>query len=203
MRHATGSVRRLVWRFAGVVILVAGFLALGGPAHASGSICTYGSSEGNTYTCLYVNGNGAFVSYAVASAHVFNSTRTLQVCLHAPNGSRIGCTMYDVVEPGWTLKFTWAPHSYVTSGAYTAVTWRKNSDASTTEIGAVAVLVQLRLPMFARQPFTTYGGELADAKPYSADVFHRRCSRSSFVAIDGRFERPGQRERQILYLRRF
>jgi hypothetical protein len=102
------------------------------------------------YTCIYVNGNGAFVSYAQASARVFNQTRTLQVCLHAPNGTRIGCTMYDVVEPGWTLTYTWAPHSYVTSGYYEAVTWRKNNDASTTEIGAVALLVQLCLPLPAR-----------------------------------------------------
>jgi hypothetical protein len=82
------------------------------------------------------------VSYATATAHVFHYARTLQACLHAPNGSRIGCTMYDVVEPGWTLKYTWAPHSYVTSGNYTAVTWRKNNDASSTEIGSVALLVQ-------------------------------------------------------------
>lgn len=142
MHNATRFVRRQVWRFTGVAILLAGLLALGGPASASGSNCTFGSSSGNTYTCIYVNGNGAFVSYAVASARVFNSTRTLQVCLHAPNGSRIGCTMYDVVEPGETLKFTWAPHNYVTSGYYTAVTWRKNNDASTTEIGAAALLVQ-------------------------------------------------------------
>lgn len=146
MRYATGPVPRLVWRIIGVAILATGLLALGGPASASGSICTYGSSSGNVYTCLYVNGTGSFVSYAVASSRVFNSTRTLQVCLHAPNGSRIGCTMYDVVEPGYTLKYTWAPHSYVTSGYYTAVTWRKNSDASTTEIGAVALLVQLCRP---------------------------------------------------------
>lgn len=138
-RITVRSVRRLL----AVLVLGAGVsLAASQPAQASGTGCTYGSSSGNAYTCIYVNGNGAFVSYAVASVRVMNSTRTLQVCLHAPNGSRIGCTMYDVVEPGWTLKYTWAPHNYVTSGAYCAVTWRKNSDASTTEIGAVCLLVQ-------------------------------------------------------------
>jgi len=143
VRRVTRPSRRSIRNLIGVIVLIAGFLAIAGPASASGSDCTYGSSDGNVYTCIYVNGNGAFVSYATATAKVISSARTLQVCLHAPNGTRIGCTMYDVVEPGWTLTYTWAPHSEVTSGDYSAYTWRKNNDASTTEIGAVALLVQL------------------------------------------------------------
>jgi hypothetical protein len=112
------------------------------PAGASGSDRTYGSSNGNTLTCIYMNGNGAFVSYMQATAHVVSSGRVLQSCLHNPNGGRIGCTAFTYIAPGGTLPYTWAPHNYVSSGPYRALTWRKNNDDSTTEIGAVCLIVQ-------------------------------------------------------------
>ena len=117
-------------------------VALSGPASASGRYCTYGGSSGNTQTCIYVNGNGAFVSYMQSSAHVVSYGRVLQSCLHNPSGGRIGCTSYTYVGPGSTLTYTWAPHNYVTSGDYCALTWRQNTDGSTTQIGAVCLLVQ-------------------------------------------------------------
>lgn len=125
-----------------VAALLLSMVAFSLPARASGSGCTYGSSSGNTLTCIYVNGNGAFVSYMQSSAHVVSYGRVLQSCLHNPGGGRIGCTAYTYIGPGGTLTYTWAPHNYVTSGAYCALTWRKNNDGSTTEIGTFCFLVQ-------------------------------------------------------------
>src|ERR1700683_4316227 len=125
-----------------VTVLLGSMVAFSGPAGATGIGCTYGSSNGNVYTCIYVNGSGAYVNYMQATAQVTSSGRVLQECLHNPSGGRIGCTAYTYVAPGDTLPYTWAPYNYVTSGDYCAVTWRENNNGSTTQIGAICFLVQ-------------------------------------------------------------
>jgi uncharacterized membrane protein len=141
-----------------VALMVASF-ALAGPAQAAtaaptqsgvvtatsvvpltGTSCGYGSSSGNTYTCMYVNGSGLFINYARASASVVNSGRTLQVCIRGPQGT-IGCTVFTYVAPGNTLLLYWYPHSNEPAGNYCANTWRLNSDGSHTEIGHYCVNV--------------------------------------------------------------
>jgi hypothetical protein len=116
-------------------------IAFSVPASASGGNCSTGSSEGNTNTCMYVSGSGTYVGYMRSSAAILGSGRTLQSCLHAPSGARIGCTAYQYVPPGQFIGYTWDAEGYVAAGAYCAVTWRQNTDGSTTEIGAACVEV--------------------------------------------------------------
>jgi hypothetical protein len=69
------------------------------------------------------------------SASVTTSGRTLQSCLHL-NGTRIACTAYSYVRPGSGIALTWIPGGYIPNGTYCAVTWRKDPNGSTTEIGS-------------------------------------------------------------------
>jgi hypothetical protein len=74
-------------------------------------------------------------------SHVINSGRTLQVCIHGPQGT-IGCTPFLPVSPGGTLSITWSPNSNEPAGDYCANTWRANSGgAPPTEIGHYCVNV--------------------------------------------------------------
>jgi hypothetical protein len=126
-----------------VPVMLVSALTLSGPAKATGKFCVTGSSDGNTLTCIYVNGSGSFVNYMQASADTVNSGRVLQACLHNPSNGRIGCTKFTYVAPDSPpLTYTWAPHNYVTSGYYCTVTWRQNNDGSTTQIGGSCLLVQ-------------------------------------------------------------
>ena len=106
-----------------------------GPASASASGCTLGSSSGNVVTCISILGEGLFVNEMTASADVVNSTRTLQVCLHGPASALPRCTPFEVVQPGGTITVQWFPNRDVPAGTYCARTWRKNADGSTTLIG--------------------------------------------------------------------
>jgi hypothetical protein len=137
------------------MMIVVPSLVVGGPAQAAtptaahsassrlmpasivpntGSSCGYGSSSGNVYTCMYVNGSRLYINYAEASASVINSGRTIQVCIRRPQGT-IGCTAFTYVPPGYTLYLDWYPYSYEPAGYYCANTWRRNSDGPHTEIG--------------------------------------------------------------------
>jgi hypothetical protein len=111
------------------------------PASASGGECSTGSSDGNTNTCIYVSGSGTYVGYMKSTAAILGGGRTLQSCLHYPSGARIGCTAFQYVPAGKSITGEWEPNSYVAAGAYCAVTWRQNSDGSTTEIGEACVEV--------------------------------------------------------------
>jgi hypothetical protein len=106
-----------------------------GPASASSSGCTLGSSSGNVVTCISILGEGLFVNEMTASADVVDSTRTLQVCLHGPSSSLPRCTSFEVVKPGGTISVQWFPNRDVPAGTYCARTWRRNSDGSHTLIG--------------------------------------------------------------------
>ena len=102
----------------------------GAAAAASQTFCGYGSSSGNVRTC--VADKGGSVS---SSATVVHQAQVLQSCLHR-NGSRIGCTAYTYVRPRGGIGFTWAAPGGVPPGTYCAVTWRKNTNGSTSEIGS-------------------------------------------------------------------
>ncbi len=107
----------------------------------TGSSCGTGSSSGNVQTCMRVVGSGLHIDSATASAHVINSGRTLQACIHGPQGT-IGCTPFVFVPVGGTLSITWSPNRNEPAGDYCANTWRANSGgASPTEIGHQCVNV--------------------------------------------------------------
>jgi hypothetical protein len=103
--------------------------------------CTTGSSSGNVNTCMYVNGTGPFINYAIASATVVSSGRTLQVCMYNPDEHQIGCQGPQYVQPDHTLSFTWDPQANEQTGAYCADTGRQNADGSFTIIGVACVSV--------------------------------------------------------------
>lgn len=103
-------------------------------ADATYTRCGYGSSSGNTYTCVAVTRSGAYLDSVKASAKIINAARTIQVCTHAPWGT-MGCTAFYKVYPGATLRITSYQNSYVEAGNYCANTWRYNSNGTHTEIG--------------------------------------------------------------------
>ena|SRR5437879_3392377 len=108
-------------------------------AFASGSSCTYGASNGNTRTCMSVNGSGLHINSATASAHVVNVGRTLEVCMTGPAvGS---CSGFVFVSPGQTLSGSWSPNANEPTGDYCAVTYRQNANGSQTQIGRACVNV--------------------------------------------------------------
>ncbi len=106
-----------------------------GPAPASSSGCTLGSSSGNVVTCISILGEGLFVSEMTASADVVDSARKIQVCLKGPSSSLPRCTDFQTVKPGGTIVVQWFPNRDVPAGTYCARTWRQNSDGSHTLIG--------------------------------------------------------------------
>lgn len=102
------------------------------PALASTDYCTTGSSGGNTNTCIDLNaGDGSQVQ---GSAHIYNATRTLSVCV-TENSSTLGCTPWVSVAPGQTLYER--PGLDVPPATYCSTTYRLNSDGSNTEIGRI------------------------------------------------------------------
>jgi hypothetical protein len=114
----------------GCVLLVA---VHAGDATAASSACGYGSSSGNVRTCVSVGNTSVSTSSTVVS-----SGRVLQSCLHR-NGARLGCTAYTYVPPGSSIGLQWIYGGGVPSGTYCALTWRRNTDGSTTQIGSECV----------------------------------------------------------------
>jgi hypothetical protein len=137
MKRMTDRARRIVRAAALVSALVpaAAVVSYVGAPAAGASVnsgCTYGSSNGNTKTCI--SGDANFTSVST-SASVTTSGRTLQSCLHR-NGTRIECTGYSYVRPGSGIGLTWIPGGSIPNGTYCALTWRKDPNGSTSEIGS-------------------------------------------------------------------
>jgi len=94
------------------------------PAHAQDR-CTYGSSSGNTYTCINANSGGAD-----AQATIRHRARSLDVCLTNQWGGVIDCTGYQNVTPGHYLRIGF--RGRLQPELYCADTYR-----SGTEIGHI------------------------------------------------------------------
>src|SRR2546421_4474526 len=110
-------------------------LAGAGSAFAdSGPACSIGSSNGNTLTCLSIQGTGLFVRHVTVTATVETSGRTLQVCIHGPDPALPLCSPFQFVSPGSTIRLGWSPNRNVSPGTYCARTWRQNNDGSHTLI---------------------------------------------------------------------
>jgi hypothetical protein len=103
--------------------------------------CTTGSSDGNTTTCMYVNGTGLLINYDRGSATVHTSTRTLDECISGPVTAADNCTGYENVGPGGYLPIGWDPNMDEPAGDYCATTYRLNSNGSSTQIGHTCVQV--------------------------------------------------------------
>jgi hypothetical protein len=126
--------------FAAIASAIALFgIAGGSTALASDTTCTFGSSSGNTHTCMSVNGGGLHINSATASAHVVNSGRTLDVELSGP--PIFISSGFFFVPAGATLSVTWTPNSNEPAGNYCATTLRLNSNGTTTQIGHTCVNV--------------------------------------------------------------
>ncbi len=117
------------------------FAGAGSALASAGPNCTFGSSSGNTLTCFQIDGSGLHVDDMIASATVENSGRTLQECIHGPDGALPKCTSFQFVAPGDTLGIGWFPNRNVPAGTYCGRTWRRNSDGSHTLIGEVCFSV--------------------------------------------------------------
>ena len=115
--------------------LVAGvFVAITSPAvalAASNTQCGYGSSAGNTRTCLTIGSTAASTSATVVS-----SGRVLRSCLRF-NGARLSCSAYSYVRPGAGIGNTWIAGGAVPGGTYCAVTWKLAPDGVQSKIGTV------------------------------------------------------------------
>jgi len=130
----TKLTRRKMGLLAVAVCTTALFVAAGA-ASADDGDCTTGSSSGNVNTCVNIVGGGLLVNNITASAHVVDSTRTLQVCIHGPAAALPLCTDFEQVPPGSTLIKQWFPNADEPAGSYCARTWRENADGSHTLIG--------------------------------------------------------------------
>jgi hypothetical protein len=95
--------------------------------------CGYGSSGGNTRTCV------TMASTAVStSATVISTGRTIRSCLRR-NGARLQCTAYSYVKPGGGTGSSWVAGGAVPDGTYCAVTWRLNTNGAQTKVGTECV----------------------------------------------------------------
>jgi hypothetical protein len=132
---------RTLWQRAtkliAVLPLVGGlFVAITPPAVASASAntqCGYGSSAGNTRTCLTIGSRTASTS-----ATVVYSGRVLRSCLRL-NGARLACSAYTYVTPGAGIGNTWIAGGAVPDGTYCAVTWKLAPDGVQSRIGTICV----------------------------------------------------------------
>ncbi|HKT01869.1 MAG TPA: hypothetical protein VJT31_20270 [Rugosimonospora sp.] len=102
--------------------------------NSAGPICGTGASSGNVTTCFTVSGAGLFVNWFDGTATVNDVTRTIQVCIHGPNGA-VGCTPFVSRSPGQTLELFLTINNNVPAGSYCTNTWRLNTDGSHTLIG--------------------------------------------------------------------
>jgi hypothetical protein len=122
------------------------------PAISTFRNCSTGSSSGNVNTCMYVKGSGPFIQYAIASASVISTERTLEVCMYNPSDAQIGCAGPQSVQPDHTLPFTWSPDAKEQTGSYCADTGRMNADGSFTIIGVACVSVLSSAQLSAAHP---------------------------------------------------
>ena len=109
-----------------VLALLGGILfAVTAPVAASASPvsqCGYGSSSGNTRTCVSMGSKTVSTSATVVSAGL-----TLRSCLRR-NGARVVCSAYGYVRPGSGTGNTWLAGGAVPEGTYCAVTWRRSAN---------------------------------------------------------------------------
>jgi hypothetical protein len=119
-----------------VLLLAAGtWLAPTPPqlAAAATNQCGYGSSGGNTRTCVSLGS-----TTVSTSATVMSSGRTIRSCLRR-NGARIECTAYSYLKSGGGTGSTWVAGGSVPAGTYCAVTWRLAPNGAQTKIGTECV----------------------------------------------------------------
>ena len=100
--------------------LVGASLGLGATPVQAYEACTYGSSSGNTYTCVNANAGGVD-----AQATIRHSGRYLDVCLTNQWGLTIGCTGYQYVAPGHYLR--WGIRGRPANELYCALTYRSGT----------------------------------------------------------------------------
>jgi len=110
-----------------------------GSAFASESPPCDPGPGGNTETCFTFNGSGTHVNDMVTAVTVFESTRTLQVCVSGPDSALPFCSQFQPVAPGASIAILWAPDRNVTPGKYCGRTWRQNNVGPNTKIGEACV----------------------------------------------------------------
>jgi hypothetical protein len=135
--YSAGVTLRSTTRFIAVLSLLAGmaFAAVPPiPASASPtSACGYGSSGGNTRTCLSIGAGSVSTS-----ATVISYGRTLRSCLRR-DGARVVCTAYSYVKPGGGTGNTWVAGGSVPDGTYCAVTWRLYANGAQQKVGTECI----------------------------------------------------------------
>jgi len=109
-------------------------------AEVTGSSCTYGSSSGNVYTCVYAVHSGDYIDYVNGNGDVVDSTRTLDECIYySGSDNYLACSGWVTTSPGNAVYVYWSPYANEPSGYYCTSTWRLNSDGSETDIGWTCV----------------------------------------------------------------
>lgn len=144
IRRSTSGRRRSVRTAVEMASLcVTVFAILSAPAHAmtisETRICTTGTSDANTNTCVDVYDSGRYIDHIEATAKVDHVGRRLKICVHGPSIDRCNGTHY--VGPFDTLVSTWTPRADERAGQYEAVTYRLNNDGTYTKIGVASVTI--------------------------------------------------------------
>jgi hypothetical protein len=132
-RRARSGATNLVMVLTVVLGTLMGVATPGLASAAPVTQCGYGSSAGNTRTCVTLGS-----TTVSTSATVISTGRTLRSCLRR-NGSRLVCTAYGYIRPGGGTGNTWVAGGQVPSGTYCAVTWRLYADGAQAKVGTVCV----------------------------------------------------------------
>jgi hypothetical protein len=91
---------------------------------------------------MSVVGSGTYISRTGASAATIYSGRTLDVgIVFNPTYTLLSGSVYTWVPVGSYVSTSWNPYNVEPTGDYCAITYRRNSDGSETELAYVCVNV--------------------------------------------------------------
>ena len=108
------------------------------------SKCTFGSSGGNTKTCMGMDNQGTHIIATSGWATVETSARTLDVRLISPSGGILEFTGWIDVQPGHMITTPIYSNSNAPAGNYCVHTLRSNNPPDNTNytiIGSVCYSV--------------------------------------------------------------
>jgi hypothetical protein len=129
-RHLSRPLKRALVAVCAPMLAISVLVATGGTALANSTDsfkCTFGSSSGNTKTCMGMDNQGLDIIATSGWATIETSARTLNVRLIAPNGSILEFTGWISVQPNHTITTPIYANPNAPAGNYCVHTLRSNN----------------------------------------------------------------------------
>jgi hypothetical protein len=109
------------------VLVAAASLSFSSTANASDTNCTYGSSGGNVYTCMSVNGSGTHINFATAGTAPQLSAATVDVgIVYTQTDTLLVGSGFKHLAVGQEINIFWSPDAIEPAGDYCAYTYQNS-----------------------------------------------------------------------------